>query len=490
MRFKFTNFRLSLLFLGFGVIVPQVQTLMAQSSPPTPNVSWGSALSSENIWTGWAPHDSGASAADPALVVGTDRLLTAVESEMGQFWDPWHGDDHIGNNAIPFNAALGPALPQPADGFITSMPQLILDRTCPDGLGNQRDCYILIGRSIRSSDHSAEILITASYWTGPQEYGSWSYTGFDVSQGNTVFPLKLYAGQTKKAIIVSATMSDWNGNRQSSQIWVIPKAGLYPAGGQQPTYVYYANLTNADGSPARGLVPAISYVDSSITYLLNAYDPGNGLANQVSMWEIDTEDTANPKLYRATVTVNAYANPPIAEQAGSDVGITTFGADFTNAVLLANGLWAAQTTGCLPGGDETARSCIAWYQFNGTSVVQQNNYGIPGAHLFFPSIAANSLGDVTIAFNASASYAYVGLYYTGRRGSDPPNTLNDIALLRDGDGCFVRQVGNSNPLSGSTAVALDLSDNTSFFVFGAYAAGTNPDCSANKWGTWLGRVTW
>jgi hypothetical protein len=370
------------------------------------------------------------------------------------------------------------------------MPQLLLDRTCPDGLGNRRDCYILLGRSLRSSDHAAEIVIAASYWTGTQEYGSWNNWAFDVSHGHTVYPQKLFAGETNNAIVIASDMADWNGNFQFSEIWEIPKAGLYPAGGQPMTYHYFTPLKNADGSPARGLVPAVSYLDNSYTYLLNAYDPGTKLANQVTLWRIDTGNPAAPGLSYWTVSVNNFGNPPNAEQAGSNVGITTWDASFTSAVLQTNGLWATQTTGCFPSGEQVLRSCLRWYQFNGPSVVQDGMYSQTGAHLFFPSIAANSKGDVTVAFNASSSQADVGLYYTGRRASDPPNTLHGIAQLQKGDGCFVRPLGTSNPMSGATAVSLDLSDNASFWIFGAYAAGTNPDCHSNQWGTWLGRVTW
>jgi hypothetical protein len=483
--------KFSFLLVTCGAILPLVPSVMAQSSTPAPNVSWGSGLSSSNSWTGWAPHDSGANLVDPVLVVGTDRLVTAVESQMNQFYDPWHGDDHIGNNSFPFREVLGPSLPAPQAGFITSTPQLLLDRTCPDGLGNQRYCYILLARSLRSSDHSAQIAIAASGWTGTVEYGTWNSVAFDVSHSHTVYPQKLYAGETNNAIIVSANMIDWNGNFQFSEIWSIPKAGLYPASGQRPSYFKIAGLKNADGSPASELVPAVSYEDSSFTYLINAYTPGNGqMANQITLWKIDTEQPTAPKLYYWTLSVNDYGKPPDAEQAGSDVRITTWDSGFTNAVLQANGLWAVQSTGCFFANDPVLRSCAHWYQLDGPSVVQQGTYGWPGAYIFFPSIAANARGDVTLAFNASSADFDVGLYYTGRHASDPPNMLDDIAVLQPGGGCYVRPLGRLNPLAGSTSVTLDLSDGASFWIFGAYAAGTSTDCSSNQWGTWLGRVTW
>ena len=125
------QFKCSFLLLACGAFLPLASSVMAQSSTPAPNVSWGATLTSGNYWTGWAPHDSRANLVDPALVVGTDRLVTAVESQMNQFNDPWHGDDHVGNNSFAFNEVLGPALPAPQDGYITSTPQLLLDLPDP-----------------------------------------------------------------------------------------------------------------------------------------------------------------------------------------------------------------------------------------------------------------------------------------------------------------------------------------------------------------------
>ena len=70
-------------------------------SPPAPTASWG-ARWSNGTWIGGAPHDTGAAVADPALVVASDRLLSAVEGYFGIFFDPIHGDDHFGN----FGASL------------------------------------------------------------------------------------------------------------------------------------------------------------------------------------------------------------------------------------------------------------------------------------------------------------------------------------------------------------------------------------------------
>ena len=131
MKYAFT-------FLACGLTLAGVQPLTAQSSaPPVPNVSWG-ATRSGNIWTSWAPHDTGAAWADPALAAGSDRLLTADEPDFNVFYNPQHGDDQFGNYGEGLGGWMGAALPDNGSGFQITQPQALVDPTCPDGVGNQR----------------------------------------------------------------------------------------------------------------------------------------------------------------------------------------------------------------------------------------------------------------------------------------------------------------------------------------------------------------
>jgi hypothetical protein len=464
-----------------------------QSTPPAPNVSWGSTRSGSD-WTSWAPHDTGFHQADPALVVGNDRLLTGVEAEFNIFFNPAHGDDQYGNFGSGLGEWLGPALPAPVNGFQITEPQFLVDPACQDGLGNLRQCYILIARATRVNDQASRLIIAASYWVGPQEWGSWNMWSIDVSHrdsGTATYPVFPRAGDTANAIVVAADMYAWEDNSfQYAQVWSFPKSALYP-GGQKTGHTVWA-FANADGSQASSLVPAISYVNSTVTYLVNAYYPGNGTANQLSIRPVDTTNPAAPVFGLQTLPVADFSMPPAAEQRGTNTLINTGDAGITNAVLLSTGLWAAQGTGCTPDGDTAQRSCARWYQIDpaAPAVLQQGTLGYAGAHFYYPAIAANENGAVTLAFSGSASYAAAGIYYSGRRASDPPNTLDGFALLHDGDGCYVRMNGSANKLGGRTAVALDLSDRQSMWIFGAFASGSSADCRANGWGTWLGRVTW
>jgi hypothetical protein len=483
------------LFLAGVVLAPAVPLAAqsSQTSPPAPIVSWGSTRSG-STWTSWAPHDTGYFEADPALAVGNDRLLTGTEPEFAIFFNPAQGDDQYGNFSSSLGEWLGPGLPSPVNGFRITQPQLLLDPACPDGVGNLRQCYILIARAVRASDHAARIVIGTSYWTGPQEFGSWRMFSFDVSHRDTGTPMYgafPRASLIKNALLITADMFAWDGDRfQFAQVWLLPRSALYS--NTKPSFYTEWGFKNADGSLASTIVPAVSYVDSTTTYLVNSLVRTDGKANQLSIRQIDTADPTAPTFALSTFRVPDYSMPPDAEQLGTNTLITTGGTEITNAVLLSNGLWAAQTTGCTPDGDTTQRSCVRWYQIDPVAsvVLQQSTLGYAGAHFYYPALAANEAGDMTLAFSGSATYSAAGIYYSGRRAPDPPNALNGFALLHDGDSCYVRPHDGANTLGGRTAVVLDPSDGRSMWIFGAFASGNNSDCQSNGWGTWIGQVRW
>jgi hypothetical protein len=472
--------------------------LASLASPALPNVSWGAVLSN-GIWRSWAPHDTGSTRAEPALAAGSDRLMTATTPGLGAFFNPQHGDDQMGNysrnpyDPLTLNNWLGPALPGDSKSYWINQPQLLVDPVGPDGLGNLRECYVFIASALRTSDRAARLVRANTYWTGTVEFGEWNMFSWDVSQNGTLYPAYVWAGETINAIIITADMYAWADNTfQFSQLWSIPKAIMYPPFGG-PVHTEWS-FTHDDGSLAASLVPAVSYVNSTITYLVSAWNPpGEGTANKLSVWTIDTQNPLAPIINKQTVPVADFSVPPDAQQKGTDVLITTWVASITNAVLQPNGLWVAQGTGGTLDGDTAVRSCVRWYQLDpgGSEVLQQETLGFPGWHFYHPSIAANANGDMTLAFNVSADSSYVDLYYTGRRASDPANTVANLVLVHRGEGCFVRpEVSGVNPLGSRTAAALDLSDGRSMWIFGAYPAGTNADCRTNRWGTWLARVTW
>jgi hypothetical protein len=383
----------------------------------------------------------------------------------------------------------GPFLPAPANSWTITQPQLLLD---PVG-----GAYLLVVSATRPSDHSSLLVRAYTRATGPVDFGEWNMAEWDVSNNKTLYPDYLAVAQTSNAVLAVANMFAWaDGSFQFPQLWSFPKADLYPPF-PLTGHTIKGGFNHADGSPAWSVVPALSYVNSTVTYLVSSWYPGQGTANNLSVWQIDTQNPIAPIFQPVqTVPVADFSEPPKAQQQGTDVLVSTWDTSITSAVLQPNGLWVTHPTGVTPEGDDALRSGVRWCQLDPATlaVQQQGTLGFKGAHLYWPSITANARGDLTLAYSASADNAGVGLYYSGRRVSDPVNTpsgfdAKNIWQLRLGEGCFERPAGQ-NFLGGRTAVALDLSDGQSMWMFGAYAAGNNANCQANGWGTWFGRVTW
>jgi hypothetical protein len=470
-------------------------------APPTRSASWGVRWQN-GAWVGYAPHDTGASFADPTLVAATDRLLSAVEGYFGLFFDPVHGDDHFGNFGSGLAAWFNPALPAAGQGNVWDVgrPQLLRNPACPDGLGNLRECEVLVVEANRSDMLDSLIVVGTNYWTGPQEYGTWNMRYWDVLAGDSdaagSYIGGLWASQTSNALVVSMDLqSRTDGKLKTSKVMIVPKAALYPATAGQPLPLrWFTNLRNNNGTLAYTVVPSLTYLQSPVIYLVNSIDPGAGVADQLSLWTVNTSDLSHPSLQKSTVTVAKFSAPPNAQQAGTTVEVSTSDARIASvAAAQSTALWVTQATGCTIVGDAVQRSCVRWYEINPASgaLLQQGTVGVKGAYLYYPAVAANAQGDMTLAMAASSANAYVGAYYTGRRASDPPGQVDGFYLLQDGGGCYERLfTGNTNYVGARSAAVLDPTDGRSFWITGAFTGGGSSNCTANGWGTWLGRITW
>jgi hypothetical protein len=382
---------------------------------------------------------------------------------------------------------------------------LLRNPACPDGLGNLRECEILVAGANASSPADSGVLVGTNYWTGPVEFGAWNFTSWDVNKNDPstsgTYIAGLWVGQTSNALIVSMDLNNRNdATFKMSKILIVPKADLYPAtSGQNIPLSWFTNLQNSNGTPAFTIVPAQTYMENSATYLVNSYDAGTGTAKQLTLWGIDTTSLSQSKLAKSTLSVASFSSPPNAEQQGTNLQISTWDARIASvASPQTNALWVTHVTGCVPLPDTVQRSCIRWYEIDPVAkkVSQQNTVGAQGTHFYYPAVAANANGAMTLVFSASSTNSDVGVYFMGRRPTDPLSHLTGVYyLLQPGLVCYSRPApggtySGGNYVGARSAVALDASDNTSFWITGAFTGGPDGNCSANGWGTWLGRLTW
>jgi hypothetical protein len=189
----------------------------------------------------------------------------------------------------------------------------------------------------------------------------------------------------------------------------------------------------------------------------------------------------------------AYGVPSDAQQRGTTALVDTGDARLLNAIYRGSGLWATHTVSCTWAGDPRTRSCLRYYQIlPGTNTVrQQLSFGASGLEYYFPAIVANASGDAVLVFNRSGPNEFVGIRYTGRRFSEPLNTLQGSALLQAGQGCYVRldTIGR-NRWGDYNGIAVDPLNGNRAWLFSEYAFGTSIICGNNVWNTHVGQVTW
>jgi hypothetical protein len=162
----------------------------------------------------------------------------------------------------------------------------------------------------------------------------------------------------------------------------------------------------------------------------------------------------------------------------------------SNAVYQPDsGLWTVNTTGCIPSGDTTQRACLQFYQIDLASftALQQGMVQWPGFHFYGPGIAANDEGDAVLVYNGSSADSYVGIYYAGRYRTDPPNTLQPMGKVKDGEGCFLATYG-ANSVGTHSDATIDPINDSLFWLHSGYAYGRDANCQHNDWATGVAAV--
>jgi hypothetical protein len=306
-------------------------------------------------------------------------------------------------------------------------------------------------------------------------------------------------GNTTNAVVLSANMFNFatppaRDTFQYVKLRFISKAQLYNTRCPGISWWDFWDLRNADNSKAFTIQPANSYIGSTTSYGINSEGSGGG--NKLTLWRYTTPPAIPPAptlIRQATLGVSSFSLAPGAVQRGSATRIDSGDARLLNTIYRGSGLWTAHTVGCTWPGDTTTRSCLRFYDINpgANSILQQVTFGNPGLHYYYPAITANAAGDATIVFNRSGPTEFAGIRYTGRRSTDPRNTVQGSASLQAGQGCYVQlDTNNRNRWGDYNGAAPDPTNERRSWIFSEYAFGTSTNCGNNVWRTHVGQVSW
>jgi len=169
-------------------------------------------------------------------------------------------------------------------------------------------------------------------------------------------------------------------------------------------------------------------------------------------------------------------------------------------------LWLTHTVGVAVGStcptdlEPPSRPEIRWYQFDAEGIpdqriVQWGQIGDPLLHYYYPSIAVNKFECVLLGFSGSSVSNYGSAFYTTRMKSDPPYTMQPVALLKAGLDPYRKLDGyGRNRWGDYSATCVDPADDQTLWTVQEYADNDLPQfgsCNeqSSRWSTWWGAVT-
>lgn len=239
-------------------------------------------------------------------------------------------------------------------------------------------------------------------------------------------------------------------------------------------------MRDGDGGTSFTICPCHTHGGPGQEYLINSKF-GNG--NFLTLWSIRPGPNGVPRLFRRTAQTGSYSLPPDAAQRGGGTRLDTGDTRALHAVFRGGSVYTSLTTQHNWGAGGSV-AAIRWFQVNATSasVVQQGIYGARNRFYFYPAIAADTNGNLTMVFSRSSTREFASIRYTGRRASDPPGRLQGSANLRAGESNYVGlDGGGRNRWGDYNGIQADPVDGRTVWMYAKYASRT-----PNRWATRIG----
>jgi len=272
-----------------------------------------------------------------------------------------------------------------------------------------------------------------------------------------------------------------SGSYVAEQTFVVEKADIM-AGLPAAEDMY----TNLPYRPDRFTVRPAHSLSSVNDQYLATFDVSSGFLPATELTVIRISGTPNAgNVTQSTWNVplvNIQDWPPLSETAGG--GYIDSG-DFRllEAVWRDGHLWTSASAACQPPGDGAIRSCAHFMEVNTATqtLLQDIMFGASGQYFSWPAIRTDSDGDLYVSLTHTNSSIWAEAAVTGRRASDPINTMSGFTVLKAGEGPHC-----SGRWGDYMGAAVDPADPSYVWVVGEYAEELDPDCW--DWGTYIARL--
>ena len=254
-------------------------------------------------------------------------------------------------------------------------------------------------------------------------------------------------GVNNRWIAITNNMFDLDNQFQAVKLWVIDKSTAL-GGGPLTVTVFGPGFDTLSGGVGFTMKPALTFdPDEDTLYLVDNFwmeDDGTPLVRlsqltgtgDAPVWASVDGSSIEPGsgLFRVQIPFDFFQED--AQQAGVNGPLIETNDPRVLNVVFRNGhLWFTHTGGYPVGAVD--RTAVLWYEIDPTRlsspIVQSGMIkGHRWQHYIFPSIAVNCANDVCIGCSYAANLVFVSAAWTARLASDPPGTMREPQIFKDG----------------------------------------------------------
>jgi hypothetical protein len=408
--------------------------------------------------------NQGNSQPDCSIAAGPSRIMLAVNEEVAIYTKT--GEPRFSTSFKNWFAVLG-AIATDSNLFD---PKLVYD--------HQAGHFIFLCNA-RRHDKRSWFLFSVSKTPNPE--GDWVFYALD---------MQLTGGKREifwadfprmalddNAIYLTANMTEFGSlGFRYAKIRVLRKSQVYEFG--KITWKEFARLTDSHGLKAINIEPVLAFGSTSSGYLVST-TPFDG--NKVTLWTIANPGTTNPKISKKGVLVTSYQFPPSATQRGGNVRLNTRDAGVYNAVYHNGSIFTAHNAAY--DWESGPVSAIRFYQIKTDGqLLQEITYGKNGYFYFYPVVMVDSRDNVILGFNRSSGATFAGIFFTGRKSTDPQGKFQNLGRVVPGRNYYSvvfrgSEIGRWGDYNG---IALDTDD--SVFFYSEYVK------TSNQWDSFVGQI--
>ncbi len=393
---------------------------------------------------------------DGAIAAGPNHLLGTVNTAL-KIWNK--------SGAL----LVGPV----SLGSLLSNPNCLPHISDPFAAYDSSAGHFVVGALTYDSAYNSSICIAVTQTGDPTAV--WYVYGFPVTGSRNLLDFP-HAAIGSDAIYLAGNQYLRGTSFNGARVYAYNKSQMYQ--GLPAAFVYRNVGNNAAGHLADTLTPAAGVGVASTAYFIGADNYFCSTCSTVSVWKWSDPFGASTFTLQGGVAVTSYSQPPNAAQLGGSL-ITTNDAGNLGAHWYNGTVYGTHAIGCNPGLGTVA--CVQWYQLGSLdtgspTLLQQGIISSNGQYRFFPNLAVDVSGDMTIGYAHSSSSDYAGVRYTGRLSSDPLGSLQQEAVLKAGETTVIY----SARYGDYAGEAVD-PDGCTVWHLEEYA-----DSGSLVWGTWVG----